>query len=694
MKANRITAAASIILIITISVALYAYTSQQNLSIKSGNSELTLTGTLKSKSFPVTQFGPWSPVEKPFRNTDVLVMENVEVNTSKTYYLYSPGFHREMLGASAGGNGYVHGLTLDEINDAYANGLDVEVRGTPFRLSREDKEYDMLDVTEIKMIDRSKAPLVVYHSANSTGPHASGLEYFGRISLPQSFVVDRIQLASDNWLGHQQIYSIRLNDGDMVGFKFNSTQSINFKILAPNNQTTSTNQYLVEWYTVSNTTSQDGAFVAMRSGEYWFVFESDYPTTSNVTLNVWRVPYDPVDVLFLESESGDGPMGGVMSVGFYPISTTKPFTVGRTWHESYWTDHSWRFEADLTAGDVMSFAFNSTEPINFQLLKDGDIVLKTTDRYSLKQNYAVPSDGGYIFTFGIDEPKTALVSFNCRHNPEFHPTNKPAIWINYNSLRPSTTTFTPPSISATESITGRLGDEYVPLIGRVMTFTSTITKTPTTYLLHIGKDTLLPAPTSGFTLLGGFTLTDLNEAYLQGLDVQLEGIPFNLTLDNSTIRCFHINSVTIRDRAKLPILALEDLSIVSGFQSWGFGDRNSTSFPTELSLGYDYFNYYGETIYGNPEYFFHIRLQEGQAIRITVNATNPIVLGIYSHGDYPSVLSFSNASPSDYTFYEAGKKTLEIPYEASRLGYTTIALKAYGGEKTRVRLDIEWSVTD
>lgn len=160
MKANRITLVVSIILLTATSVALYAYIikSQGGLT-QSRGSDLTLTGVLKSKTFPTISYGPWTVgVETSFRNTDVLVMEKQEANTSKIYYLYSLGFHREMLGADAGGNGYVHGLTLDEIHDAYLNGLDVEVYGTPFRLSRGGNEYDLLDVAEIKLLDRSKAP--------------------------------------------------------------------------------------------------------------------------------------------------------------------------------------------------------------------------------------------------------------------------------------------------------------------------------------------------------------------------------------------------------------------------------------------------------------------------------------------------------------------------------------------------------
>lgn len=698
MKANRITLVVSIILLTATSVALYAYIiKSQGGLIQSRGSDLILTGVLKSKTFPTISYGPWTVgAETSFQNTDVLVMEKEEANTSKIYYLYSLGFHREMLGANAGGNGYVHGLTLDEIHDAYLNGLDVEVYGTPFRLSRGGNEYDLLDVAEIKILDRSKAPLVVYHSVNSTGTYSYGSEGFGRVSLPQDFVVDRTQLTYGAWKMRQQIYSILLSKGDAVGFEFSSTRPINFRILAPSNQTLPVDRSLMEWYVAANTTSQNGAFVALRSGEYWFVFDSDRPSTSNVTLNAWRIPWDPAEVLLMESVSSGGPMGGVSSFGFYHTSTPKIFTVGRTWYGSSWTDHSWRFEADLSAGDVLSFEFNSTEPISFQLSDGVNVILKTADRYSLKQNYPVPSTGGYVFDFEIEKQKTAIVSFSCRHNPEFPQTNQPALWVDQQNLgKQSITTFLPPSVSTSTWITGKLGDASLPSIkGRVMTITGTITKPPITYFLQFGEDDILPAPTGGFTLLGDYNLYDLNEAYLQGLDVQLEGIPFDLTLGNSTVEGFHINSVTIRDRAKLPILGLEFRSIVSGFQSFSYGGGNLAHFPTEFSLGFDYYTNGGETIYGNPEYFFHIRLLEGQAIRIIVNATNPIVLGIYREGDHPVTLSFGNASPSNYVFYEAGKQIMDIPFGTDDPGYITIAMKAYGGEKTQVQLNVEWSVTD
>jgi hypothetical protein len=614
-------------------------------------------------------------------------MEKDDANASTIYYLYCPGFHREMLVANSGGNGHAAGLTIDEINDAYINGLNVEVNGTAFKLNREGSDYDLLNVTSIRVIDRFKAPLVVYNSVNSTGTYSSGIAGLGRVSLPQSVVVERTQFVNGAWKMGQQIFSILLHEGDAMTFEFGAQQPIHFRILAPGNQSSPSTPHIFD--DEANITSRDGAFIATRSGEYLFVFDLDHASRTNVTFNANRLSWDPSQLLFIESEFSDGPFGGIARGGFYySLQPTRLFTVGRTWYGSFWTDRSWSFKSDLKAGDVLSFAFNSTEPITFQLLRGEEIVLQTTDRFSLKQSYTTPSSGGYVFKFEANKPDTSLVSFSCRHSPVLPQTDEPVMWVDPKQPQYGATTFFPPSISSPSSITGRLGDAYISDIGRVMTLTDA--KTSTAYVLHVGEDTLLPAPTGGFTMLGNLTLTDLNEAYLRGITAQLKGVPFDLNLGNSTVRCFHVNNVMVEEREKIPLMAIETLEIVSGFQSWIWGDRNTTSFPTEFNLGFDYFDYFGETIYANPERFFYIKLQKGQTIRITINATSPITLGIYNDGDSPSVLSFGNASPSSYTFYNEGAKTLDFTYTANHSGYTTIAMRAYHGEKAQVRLDVGW----
>ena len=222
MKPSHIALLLSITLLAITSTALYTSLTELPANpTPTTLSTLTLVGVMGSRSFPVTVQGPVAVTgySTPYQNSDVLVMEHREGDTSKTYYLYNPGFHREMLMAKMGGNGNICGLTPDEINDAYANCLRVEVGGTPFRISREGSEYDLLNVTAIKILDTSKVPLVVYHFINNTGIYHT-VENLGRVSLPQRFVAERNQFQYGTRI---HSYQILLSVGDAIGFEFNST---------------------------------------------------------------------------------------------------------------------------------------------------------------------------------------------------------------------------------------------------------------------------------------------------------------------------------------------------------------------------------------------------------------------------------------------------------------------------------------
>jgi hypothetical protein len=116
MKPSHIALLLSITLLAITSTALYTSLTELPANpTPTTPSTLTLVGVMGSRTFPVTVQGAgavtgYSP---PYQDSDVLVMEHRECNISRTYYLYSPGFHREMMMAKSGGNGYVCGLTLD-----------------------------------------------------------------------------------------------------------------------------------------------------------------------------------------------------------------------------------------------------------------------------------------------------------------------------------------------------------------------------------------------------------------------------------------------------------------------------------------------------------------------------------------------------------------------------------------------------
>ncbi|MCX6654420.1 MAG: hypothetical protein NTY03_04780 [Candidatus Bathyarchaeota archaeon] len=144
MKAQHIAAIIAINLFTIISITLVT---QNPMTQPETTRTLTLTGIMGLMSFPTTYQGPPGPTsgQDPYVNSSAFVMTQSEGNSNKTYYLYCPTFHSEML--IGGGNGLAAGLTGDEIGGAYKAHLQVEVTGTPFKVTRWGNEYDLLNVS-------------------------------------------------------------------------------------------------------------------------------------------------------------------------------------------------------------------------------------------------------------------------------------------------------------------------------------------------------------------------------------------------------------------------------------------------------------------------------------------------------------------------------------------------------------------
>lgn len=246
---------------------------------------LTIIGVMGLESFPASSSlgGPIGPENQdPYVNSSALTITQSKGNTSMTYYLYCLNFHSEML--ISGGNGWAvpaNGPTGDEIGGAYNAHLQVEVTGTPFNMTRWDHKYDLLNVSSIKILEPSKLPLIVYQSSN--------VESIGRVDLPQKFIVARDTFPY-GVKGINQTYQVLINEGDVVGFGFNSTEPITLRILKPDRAYIpgdSPTHESARWDEVATLTSN---FKASIRGEYALEFSSDKPTLANVTLNIWRIP--------------------------------------------------------------------------------------------------------------------------------------------------------------------------------------------------------------------------------------------------------------------------------------------------------------------------------------------------------------------------------------------------------------------
>jgi len=685
MKPSHIALLSSIALLAIISTALY--TSLNGLPANptpTTSSILTLVGVMGSRTFPVTVQGAGAATgySPPYQDLDVLVMEHREGDISRTYYLYSPGFHREMMMAKMGGNGYICGLTLDEINDAYANGLRVEILGTPFRLSREGSEYDLLNVTAIKILDTIKTPLVVYHFLDFNGTYYT-VENLGRVSLPQRFVVERDQFPYGTRVHN---YQILLSMGDALGFEFNSTQQIGFSVYTPDVQSSHL------WYS-ENTTHLRSGLIALRRGVYNFVFTTNSPMEANVTFNAWRMKWDPSEVLFRESGGSSGGMGGIGWGSFYLEPLPKSFVVGRTWQGRAWTDRSISFEATLREGTEIVYGYNATEPVIFGFKSDSWSVISHDDLYSYHSTFRVPSTGTYTFSFDVAESKTAIVAFSCRAanaSSLSYPEETAALIGNPQIGEIKFDYPFPPAINRTTTIIGRLGASTFPTArGRVMILKPEDSMTKS-FFLHLGTPSeLIPVPVEGFTMLGNVSVSDLNNAYLGNSTIKVTGFPFQISLDGVVYDLFHVNSVEIL--GSYPLYALQSTVIVSGYNNQILDGGKVEYFPIRFDLGFDYYPGNGETYYGNVERFYHSFLKQGTTIKISYNATKPVEFGLYSftfNPDITSVMTFDLGKPSDYIIRESGVQSFEQLFSVPRSGFYTFAFKASAGDKASVIIDV------
>jgi hypothetical protein len=685
MKPSHIALLLSITLLAITSTALYTSLTELPANpTPTTPSTLTLVGVMGSRTFPVTVQGAeaatgYSP---PYQDSDVLVMEHRECNISRTYYLYSPGFHREMMMAKSGGNGYVCGLTLDEINDAYTNDLRVEVEETPFQLTREGSEYDLLHVTAIKILDTHKAPLVVYHSINVTGMYHT-IEYLGRVNLPQRFVAERNQFQYGTRI---HSYQILLSVGDAIGFEFNSTQQVGFSIYAPGVQPSHV------WYS-ENTTHLRSGLIALRRGVYNFVFTANLSIKANVTFNAWRMKWDPSEVLFRESGGSSGGMGGIFWESFYLEPLPKSFVVGRTWNGMYWTDRSISFEATLREGTEITYGYNATEPVIFSFRSGSGSVIGHDDLYSYQSTFRVPSTGSYTFSFDMAESRTVIVAFRCRAvnaSSLSYPEDAAALISDSQNGEVKFNYPFPPAINRTTTITGKLGSSTLPDVsGKVMIIKSEDSMSKA-FFLYLGTvSELIPVPVEGFTMLGNVSVSDLNNAYLGNSTVSVTGFPFQISRNGVVYDLFHVNSIEIL--GPYPLYARNSTVIVSGYNNQVLDGDKVEYFPIRFDLGFDYYPGNGETYYGNVERFYHSFLKQGTTIKISFNASKPVEFGLYSSNfnpDLPSVMTFNLGKPSDYLIRESGVQTFEQLFNVPRSGFYTFAFKAFSGVKASVIIDV------
>jgi hypothetical protein len=676
-------------------------------------SNIVLQEMLESASFPVERFGP-APAKddtREYLNLDVLVLNFIDSeNVSQRYYLHCGG-HTEMILAKSGGNMVVGGLTLDEINDAYQLSLPVEVEGQPFKLKREGHTYSALHVERIKVLDQEHQPLVVYRTQHVQGRYTHEISQIAdlrREALPQEFFVGR-NLTGAIWKDVKQSFDIILNPGDRVRIRFNASDPIFFGVYAPNSTLPDNNatRWGAPTFEYNGTNKQDLIMDVYERGTYTYLFDADRTVWARVRFDCQRIPLDVTELYFIEKGSHGSDFGGMGSESIIPMPLPSKIVIGRTWSESgAWTDHSYSYQTELDEGDLISMQYNATQPISF-IVRNENRVIQSMTGYSYEAIYEPESNGTHSFEFDVEEPKTAIVSFRCEKiRGSSSETSRiddlpVTFYLFKESIIQKDRTRFPPRFEVTR-LRGKLNVTIFPVKyedrftddekivhRKVIVFDFSVGNQISTYYLHLGvKPEMIFYPDGGHAIRGNFTLFDIIQAYERGLSVEVEGFLFELRRNDTVYKMFHLNSIRILETEELPLFAIHDWDLVSGYQTFCYDEEEPQYFPVSIKLGPELY----EDGFGTLEHFYHVFLYEGEKIEFMFNASAPVEFGLYTdhHTPYsPVVLPFSLGKAKDYLMRESGIGFYQKEVRVNETSYFSFAFKAWKGMKSEVILDIK-----
>jgi len=141
--------------------------------------------------------------------------------------------------------------------------------------------------------------------------------------------------------------------------------------------------------------------------------------TRNDTLLIRRVQFEEVDQIFSPDLIGVSPLFDNSSRGLTLSLPPDSFVVNKTWSSvDNYVKHEVSLVTWLRKGEIVSFSFNATKEISFDLgLWDGGSYVSVGDVASYGQTYRVPKTGVYVFGFAV--PNTVQfseyvsVSFRC-----------------------------------------------------------------------------------------------------------------------------------------------------------------------------------------------------------------------------------------------------------------------------------------
>lgn len=644
----------------------------------------TIVGTLGSAAFPVQ---PGFYIPQRYIQKETLTIEPINNSKAVSPLLYGDG-RVEVIPVDSGGRTLMGGVTFDELLDAYRLGLTVELKGHRFTLLRNNTAYRCFFVESARVLEPERAPLVVYHTAMSSGSTNPEIWFTGdrRVQMPQSFHVGR-NTTDAAWTDKEHVFSVSLNSGDCIGYSFNASEPILFGHYAPNCTGTQGGR----WGSMLTNCTMEGHttnYMATTKGEHNFVFTGIDDTLVDVDFDIVKQERGDFELVFEIWGSHSSAFGGMGSRAKYMGEIPDYYVLGRTWSQSgAWTDHSYKIKTYLSTGTDIIYEFNATDVVVFRFSGPYSEIQETKETYC-SQTFKAPINGTYVFEFSVEKPKTAILSFRCRAVATAQPlTPKDGCGVFYGKIEPAQTELRysfPPRVSEIVNLTGLLDQSLFPPSSSPVMILEQIGKDP--LFLHIGPSMkMIQVPAEGYTRLGNVTLYEVNDAYLNNLTVEVHGFPFTLTKNGTRHTVFHVNAVNILQATGLPLYAVQTMDVVSGRYQELLGGDEREYFPVKFRLGVDEYEGY----YGNIERFYHVCLNKGDSISFTFNASGPVEFGLYGNRweDHYGTKGFSHGDPEDYIIRESKIESLEIDFTAPRRGYYSFAFKAYSGAKTRVSFD-------
>jgi hypothetical protein len=218
------------------------------------------------------------------------------------------------------------------------------------------------------------------------------------------------------------------------------------------------------------------------------------------------------------------------------------------------------------------------------------------------------------------------------------------------------------------------------------------------YLFQDGPGTVSPrssrfyAPDStGTKLLGGVILSEVYEARVNELSVEVEGPTFSYQRRDETYNLVKVEEIHIYEAWRLPLIVSHSFELASGNYHFCFSGKERVEFPCKFPVGY----IHHEDEFGNAEHNLHVLLNGGEVVHIEFNSTGPINFGLLkpshhtSHGIYaPGSTSFRYEEADDFYVMETNITSTSFEFRAPERGYYNLLFKAYTGKEGTVSLNV------